>query len=109
MPDREYYFFFDADGMPIAVFYTISKKEAFDLFGRLYRRVWSKSVKLGITIEKESDVSEQRWIDIHHEYIARTQVKIAPVIKPVVPKLKSPEIRRMESTGLETEKYLTRM
>lgn len=102
---KDHYFFFDVDGMPIAVFYTRSKKKAFDLFGRLYRRVWSESVELGITIEKESDVPEQRWIDIHHKYV----VKSKPVATVVKPKLKSPEIRRMESTGLETEKYMSRM
>jgi hypothetical protein len=109
MFDKDWYFFFDKDGLPLAVFCTYSKKEAFDLFGRLYKRVWSESVEIGITIEKESDVSEQRWIDIHHKYIARSKPIMAPAIKPVAPKLKLSEQRKVEGTGLETEKYLTRM
>jgi hypothetical protein len=110
MDDRSYYFFFDKDGMPIAVFYTFLKGEAFDLFARLYRRPWSESVKLGITIEKETDVPVERWDEIHRKYIAKVTPKpLMPVIKPVIPRMKPPEQKRMESTGLETEKYLTRM
>lgn len=105
---KDYYFFFDADGMPIAVFYTICKGDAFDLFARLYRRSWSESVKLGITIEKETDVPVERWDKIHNKYIAKAPPPkpLMPVVKPV---MKPPEQKRMESTGLETEKYLTRM
>lgn len=107
---RDYYFFFDRDTMPIAVFLTHTKAEAFDLFGRLYRRVWSESVKLGITIEKETDVPAERWEEIHEKYIIRTKPKlIAPVIKLAIPHIRITEHIKYESTGLETEKYLTRM
>jgi hypothetical protein len=109
MDDRDYYFFFDKDGMPIAVFYTFFKGKAFDLFARLYRRSWAESVKLGITIEREKDVPVERWDEIHRKYIARVAPKpVMPVIKPI-PRIKPPEQKRLESTGLETEKYLSRM
>jgi len=110
MPDREYYFFFDKDDLPIAVFYTHIKGEAMDLFSKLYRQTWVESRALGITVEKETDVPEDRWIEIHRKHYTK---KLNPTITvPVVkPALKLSEFRREtpQSTGLETEKYMSRM
>ena len=104
----EYYFFFDSDGMPIAVFLVNSKAKAFELFARLYRRSWSESYKLGITIKREADVPVERWYEIHRNYIARIE-KSKPVMAPAIRPVKLSEIKKSESTGLETEKYMSRM
>lgn len=108
---KEYWFFFDKDGMPIAVFLTVCKGDAFDLFRRLYRRAWSESVKLGITIERENDVPAERWDEIHRKFIKAVQP--VPVPTPQVT-LKKPVIKLSErpqkmTTGLESEKYMSRM
>jgi len=108
---KEYWFFFDKDGMPIAVFYTLCKGDAFDLFARLYRRVWSESVKLGITIEREEDVAAERWDEIHRKYIKAAQPKPAPtpvILKPATA-IKLGEHKQRMTTGLESEKYMSRM
>jgi len=96
--------------MPIAVFYTLCKGDAFDLFAHLYRRVWSESVKLGITIEKEDDVPVERWDEIHQKYIeaAKPKIEKIPVILKPATAIKIAENKRTESTGLESEKYMTR-
>lgn len=110
MDDRDYYFFFDKDDMPIAVFYTHLKGEAFDLFARLYRRSWLESVKLGITMEKETDVPEHRWDEIHRKF-SKVEPKpvVIPVVKPVTPKIKLGARKdEYQSTGLETAKYMSR-
>ena len=106
----EYYFFFDEDGMPIAVFYTHCKGDALDLFARLYRRVWSESVKLGITIEKETEVPVERWDEIHLKYVKAEQpeFELMPVILKPAAAIKIFENKRMETTGLESEKYMSR-
>jgi hypothetical protein len=109
---KEYWFFFDKDGMPIAVFYTLCKGDAVDLFTRLYRRPWSESVKLGITMEKESDVPVERWDEIHNKYIARVEPPkpaVIPVVKPVIPPRIMLKKNECQGTGLSTEKYMSRM
>lgn len=112
MPDRDYYFFFNKDGMPIAVFLTHDKSEAFELFAKLYRRRWSASIKLGITMEREKDVSEERWIEIHRKHYSKPpKLVVAEIVKPKTPVMKLSEFKRDDYSqiGLETAKYMTRM
>ena len=107
---KEYYFFFDKDGMPIAVFLTEFQDEAMYLFSRLYKQKWPESVKAGITVEKESEVPEEWWDEIHRRRVEaeRPAIKKAPVILKSTAAIKIAENRRAESSGLETEKYMTR-
>ncbi len=104
---KEYHFFFDEDGMPLAVFLTETAGEAYKLFARLYRRPWSESWNMGIRMVKEVEVSPERWNEIHYKYLMRAEKKVAPCPKPRVIKLNS--VTKQQTTGLETEKYMSRM
>lgn len=108
---KDHYFFFDGDGMPIAVFYTEFSWQAVNLFVKLYRRPWNKSLQMGITICKESDVPVSRWDEIHRKYIARIEPKKAPppvIVKPVT-MIKNRKPDEYQSSGLECAKYMSRM
>lgn len=109
----DHYFFFK-DGMPLAVFRTEYQDEAMYLFFRLYKKTWQESVKAGITVAKESNVSEEEWQRIHNEYKRVDKVKQAVKEKKeqndfnAQPKivLTRPTPVEHGSTILETAKYL---
>jgi len=103
---KDYYFFFK-DGMPLAVFLTEFQDEAMYLFSRLYKQTWSESVKLGITVFKESDVPAQEWDRIHNRIHTVKQTAKAEIVK-VQPKIVLTRQKPTEqgSTMLETAKYL---
>jgi len=97
---KDFYFFFDRAGLPIAVFLTEKASQAVSLFKRLYRRSWRESYELGIRVVKESDVPAERWDEIH-------RIKIGPMTPPK-PQIKLKECRRLEPTGLQSARYLSR-
>jgi hypothetical protein len=49
--------------MPIAVFYTETKKQAIKLFARLYRKSWAELVRDDrVIVLKEKDVPAEEWV-----------------------------------------------
>lgn len=110
---KDHYFFFK-DGMPLAVFLTEFQDEAMYLFSRLYKQTWVESVKAGITVAKEGDVSEDEWNRIHAEYKRVDSAKQRQHDKKILDEVKvQPKIvltrqKPVEcgSTMLETAKYL---
>ena len=100
---KDFYFFFDKDVMPVAIFLTETVEEAIKLFGRLYRRPWEASQELGITVVKEADVPAETWNEIH-----RRKVKIEPTPVRTAPIKLNERPRMPQCSGLESEKYMSR-
>ena len=97
---KDFYLFFDRDGLPIAVFLTETVDEAVELFNMLYRRPWETSQELGVSVMKEGDVPVERWDEIHNIKI-RTDHRTNPQIN-------LSGRMRVENSGLESERYMRR-
>jgi hypothetical protein len=101
---KRFYFFFDRDNMPLAVFLCQVQEEAMHLFSRLYRQTWVESVESGITVIREDEVPAQRWNEIYTEYQSRRKVEEKPFVMPIVIPIK----KHMDcgSVLLESSKYM---
>lgn len=109
---KDYYFFFDKNDMPLAVFLANHPERAINLFSRLYRQTWFESVESGVTMLKEQDVPVERWDEIHSEYKRRERKKSKsktiniPVVTPIKPLVYEEYNNEYNKMALETAKYL---
>lgn len=98
---KDYYFYFDEDGMPLAVFLTATKEKAKYLFSRLYKNA---PEKIKSSIMKESDVPFERWEEIHRSY-GQVKKDIWEKSVPIIKLLKRVAVPEQEMV-LESSRYM---
>lgn len=106
---KEYYMLFDKEGMPAAVFLTETAEESRKLFCTLYRCSWEKIIADGNYMEREKDVSSERWEEIYQQYKARDRDKLKKIEPEPLQVPESLNIFNILNTGpmqLETAKYM---